>query len=100
MIFEGFQTNVKSYMTKAKTLIVASPAEGFGRMTAEACFDGCLVIGKNSCGTKEILEQTGGFLYNTQQELIAKMENVASISDEEYKEKALQAQKKPKSCFL
>ncbi|MCQ2082685.1 MAG: glycosyltransferase [Lachnospiraceae bacterium] len=99
VIFEGFQTNVKPYMTKAKALIVASPAEGFGRMTAEACFDGCLVIGKNSCGTKEILEQTGGFLYNTQQELIAKMENVASISDEEYKEKALQAQKKAQELF-
>lgn len=99
VIFEGFQTNVKSYMTKARALIVASPAEGFGRMTAEACFDGCLVVGKKSCGTKEILEQTGGFLYNTQQELIAKMENVASISSEEYKEKALQAQKNAQELF-
>lgn len=36
----------------ASALLVASPSEGLGRMTAEAAFAGCMVIGYNAAGTK------------------------------------------------
>ena len=71
-------------MKKATALLVASPFEGFGRMTAEACFNGCIVIGKDSGGTREILSQTGGYLYKTQKEMILHMEATASISFKDY----------------
>lgn len=40
-------------MQKAKAIIVASKSEGFGRITAEAMLNNCLVIGRDSAGTKE-----------------------------------------------
>lgn len=91
--FVGYKDDVKPLMRKARALIVASACEGFGRMTAEAAFYGCLVIGKNSGGTKEILENTGGFLYdNDVQGLIEKMNEVAQLNDEQYKSMAMKAQ--------
>lgn len=99
VVFEGFKKNVSSYMRRSTALIVASPHEGFGRMTAEACFEGCIVIGKKSGGTKEIIEQTGGLLFNTQEELLTYMEQVANMSAEEYTKKALFAQEKAKELF-
>lgn len=40
-------------MNRAKALIVPSPFEAFGLITAEAMFNKCLVIGKDTGGTKE-----------------------------------------------
>lgn len=99
VIFEGFKTNVDDYMSKAKALIVASPSEGFGRMTAEAAFSGCLVVGYNSGGTKEILESTGGFLWNTDEEFLNCMTGVASMSIDEYRVMALRAQRVAMEIF-
>ncbi len=91
--FVGYKDDVKPLMRKAQALIVASACEGFGRMTAEAAFYGCLVIGRNSGGTKEILENTGGFLYNQENNgLLDKMNAVAQLSDEQYKDMANGAQ--------
>lgn len=63
--FLGFKNrkDIKQLMSSATALIVASRFEGFGRMTAEAAFYGCLVIGHNTGGTKEILQKTGGITY-------------------------------------
>ena len=97
--FKGFSHNVSDYMRKAKALLVTSYAEGFGRMTAEACFDGCIVIGRDSCGTKEILSQTGGFLYKTQEEMFTAMEGVASLDSEKYRFLVEKAQKKAQELF-
>lgn len=91
--FEGFKTDVDSYMKEATALLVASPSEGFGRMTAEAAIAGCLVIGCNAAGTKEILEETGGFLWNNESEYLKAMEDVVAMSEDEYSSKALSAQK-------
>ncbi|SHL48582.1 glycosyltransferase [Fibrobacter sp. UWEL] len=82
--FKGFISNVSDYMKKATALIVASPAEGFGRMTAEAIFAGCIVLGKNSGGTKEILEEAGGFLFNSELELLESMKKVIQLKTCEY----------------
>ena len=44
---------VKKYMQEAQCMFVPSHFEGFGRITAEAMFNGCLVAGRNTGGTKE-----------------------------------------------
>lgn len=56
VLFLGLRSDVDSLMQKAKACVIASPFEGFGLVMAEAMFNGCLVIAKSSCGTKEQLE--------------------------------------------
>jgi glycosyltransferase involved in cell wall biosynthesis len=74
--FLGYRTDVYELMLNAIALVVPSKFEGFGFITAEAMFNGCLVIGKNTAGTKEQfdngLEIKGeeiGIRYNTVEEL-------------------------------
>lgn len=83
--FIGYVRDVFSLMRPAKALLVTSRFEGFGRMTAEANICGCLVIGRNTGGTSEILNLThGGWLFNDVDDLVEKMEYVVSLSDNEY----------------
>ena len=97
--FLGFSSKVLDFMKRAKALIVASKAEGFGRMTAEAGFAGCLVIGKNCGGTKEILQNMGGFPYESNSELLAAMRKVADMPDEEYRSFAANCQDKANQSY-
>jgi glycosyltransferase involved in cell wall biosynthesis len=99
--FVGYQENIYGLMKKATALIVASQCEGFGRMTAEASFCGCLVIGNNTGGTKEILEYTGGgILYSGEEELINSMsETIKMLSSSAYSTKVLNAQKKATEMY-
>lgn len=97
--FKGFQQNVSDYMYKAKALLVASPAEGFGRMTAEAAFNGCIVIGMNTGGTKEILNIIGGYSYMKDEEMLNAMKEVVLLTEEKYKEIALKSQKNAQAFF-
>lgn len=90
--FIGFRRDVKELMSKATALIVASRFEGFGMMTAEAAFYGCIVIGHNTGGTKEILDMTGGLPYETERELTARMVEAADFQKEQYEKAALKAQ--------
>ncbi len=91
--FIGYRKDVRPLMNKAQALIVASRCEGFGRMTAEAAFCGCLVVGHNTGGTKEILDVTGGFPYEGGAEMLEqKMEEIAALSDKEYRLMAEKAQ--------
>ena len=92
--FTGFIKDIKPIMQKAKALIVGSYNEGFGRMTAEACFCGCLVIGRNTGGTKEILDQTGGFQFSNNSELLQNMKQISMLDNKTYQKIALKAQKK------
>lgn len=83
--FVGFYEEVVDLLSKAKALLVPSYYEGFGRMTAEAAFCGTIVIGRDTGGTKEIINKTrGGYLFSTTEEFTAKMELIASLSAEEY----------------
>ena len=93
VIFKGYQSDVDSYMREATALLVASPSEGFGRMTAEAAFCGCLVIGYDAAGTREVLNETGGFLWSSDDEYYDSMEKVAAMDPDDYMRKALDAQK-------
>ena len=92
--FVGFTNDIQSYMSTAKALIVGSYNEGFGRMTAEAAFCGCLVIGRNTGGTKEIMDNTGGFPFLTKEELLAQMRKLVLMNDSEYKMLVNKSQKK------
>ena len=77
--FLEFKDNIDELMANATALIVASSYEGFGRVTAEAMFNGCLVVGLNSGGTKEILEKDNlGLLYHNHNELVSIMNTIVS----------------------
>lgn len=76
------QPDVTKLMEDATALVVASQFEGLGRMTLEATFKGCLVLGRNTGGTKEILNNTkGGFLFNSVEELSQQMLRAADIKN-------------------
>lgn len=61
--FIGYRKDVYTLMLSAKALIVPSRFEGFGFIVAEAMYNNCLVIGRNTGGVKEQfdngLQQTG-----------------------------------------
>ena len=79
IIFLGFRREINKLMSRATALIVPSAFEGFGFTTVEAMFNGCLIIGNNSGGTKEILEQEKlGILYSGQNEMVDAMRKVTS----------------------
>jgi len=94
--FIGFKNKeeLSELFKNATALIVNSKFEGLGRMTVEALFCGCLVIGKNTGGTKEILELTrGGFLYDNKYGLIKHMKEIILLTcTEKYKEMVFKAQ--------
>ena len=98
----GHQQDVRPWMCKAKALVVASYNEGFGRMTAEAAFCGCLVIGRNTGGTKEILDQIGGFSFENEDAIngiYKRMEDVVNLSEKQYLTMAERAQNKAVSLY-
>lgn len=83
--FLGFREDVYDLMAKATALVVPSRHEGFGFITVEAMFNGCLVIGNDSAGTREILEKENlGLLYTGHNELVAAMKIVALNGIESY----------------
>ena len=51
--FLGHRNDVQALMSGARAFIMSSKSEGFGLTTAEAMLNGCLVIGRDTAGTKE-----------------------------------------------
>jgi len=97
VIFLGEVTNVFELMSKAQALLVPSYFEGFGFITAEAMLNHCLVIGRNTSGTKEQfdvgLEQTGkeiGLRFTTIDEMARLMYYVAENDLSKVRELAFQ----------
>jgi len=65
LVLLGFQSNIKKYMTKAAAFIMCSRFEGLGRVTIEAMFYGCPVLGHNAGGTVEVINHNKtGLLYS------------------------------------
>lgn len=98
VIFLGNRSDVPELMRDAAALIVPSPSEGFGRCTAEAMFSGTLVIGRNTGGTKEQmdngLEMCGheiALRYEDTAQLAARMDEVATAQSGSYNEMRLNA---------
>jgi glycosyltransferase involved in cell wall biosynthesis len=80
VLFLGFQSNVYDLMKKSTALIVPSKFEGFGFITAEAMYNKCLVIGRNTGGTKEqfdngikLLNSEIGIRFNNEEELTSSL---------------------------
>ena len=77
VIFLGEIQDVLSHYQEAQALIVPSLSEGFGFITTEAMFSGCLVVGNDVAGTKEQFDNgkqiTGeeiALRYTTQEQLV------------------------------
>ena len=100
--FIGFQNSnsIFNLMKKSAALIVASQNEGFGRMTAEACFAGTTIIGKYTGGTKEILDIIKGFPYIHIDDCVHKMELISKIINTiEYDNFIKKSQEKAQNLF-
>jgi glycosyltransferase involved in cell wall biosynthesis len=83
--FLGFRKDISVLLSKATALIVPSKHEGFGFITVEAMFNGCLVVGNNSGGTKEILEPENlGILYTSHSDLVSALKEIVSLGIENY----------------
>lgn len=79
----GFRDDIYKLMAGAKALIVPSYFEGFGFITAEAMLNKCIVIGRNTGGTKEqfdnaynITNMEIGQRFENQQELEFRLQDV------------------------
>lgn len=77
ILFLGFSAIPDVYMRKAKAIIIPSIFECFGLVTAEAMYNKCLVIGRNTGGTREqfdngckLFHSEIGLRFNTQEDLI------------------------------
>ncbi len=88
----GNRDDIAALMREARALIVSSLFEGFGFCLPEAMQQGCLVIGRNTSGTKEqmdnALEMTGkeiALRYETAEELAKLLSEVASNPPEFYR---------------
>jgi glycosyltransferase involved in cell wall biosynthesis len=90
----GYRSDRYDLMGNATALIVPSRNEGFGFITAEAMFNGCLVIGNNTAGTKEIIENSAGnaLQYTGKEALLKTLSEVANNGIEYYYEKIKNAQ--------
>jgi glycosyltransferase involved in cell wall biosynthesis len=89
--FLGARNDIGLLMLNASAVIVASEFEGFGRVTTEAMLNGCLVIGRNTTGTKEQFDNglslTGeeiGIRFDGDEDLCEKMLVATSLTKEKY----------------
>lgn len=98
--FLGEIKNPYDYMKRAKALLVSSTFEGFGRMTAEAIMLGCMVIGRDTGGSVEIISLTnGGFLFSDVKDFANKLNKIADMQDIDYRSIMDKAQEIAVSCF-
>ena len=97
VLFLGERNDVYQLMQKARFLVVASPSEAFGFITAEAMLNSCLVIGRNTAGTKEqfdnglqVIGEEIGLRFETTEELMNRMEYALNNPDTHMREKAFE----------
>jgi L-malate glycosyltransferase len=83
--FLGFQFDVDDLMANAICLMMCSKHEALGRVTIEAMFNGCPVVGHASGGTTELIQNNKtGFLYNTVEELVDKVYKLIEEKDKTF----------------
>ncbi len=98
--FVGHVADVSAMMDKATLLVVPSQYEAFGRVTVEALYNGCFVLGRNTGGTKEILQETGGgLLFDNDQDLLFKIVKVVEDGFANYSPSVIRAQSKVVALF-
>lgn len=93
IIFLGPRNDVATLMRNATAVVVPSVFEAFGRVMAEAEFQGCLVIGRDTGGTHEQFEngvklcgREIGLRYKTVDELASRLKEVTTQCHEYYYE--------------
>jgi len=93
--FLGFRSDRYLLMAKAQATIVPSQLEGFGFITVEAMMNGCIVIGRNTGGTKMIMERAKGceLPFDTTLQMALCMEEVQIKGSRFYKDRIIRAQK-------
>lgn len=96
VVLLGYRTDAKELMRKAIALLMCSWHEAYGRVTVEAMMNDCVVIGRNSGGTSELIEHgETGFLFDSNNELEALMEKVLDMDTtairDNAREKAIQS---------
>ena len=98
--FLGFRNDCTELMQKARDVLMASYKEGFGFVTVEAMYNGCIVIGRNTSGTKEqfdnglkIFGSEIGLRFNSQSEFESQIRFVLSKPKIYFKEMIINAQK-------
>lgn len=106
VLFLGFRKDVYKLMQNATALLVPSEREGFGFITAEAMYNGCLVIGRKTGGTKEQfdngLKTTGdriGLEFETVKQLENAMIEVCTKGIGSYLDMVIRAQKTVLSLY-
>lgn len=78
VIYLGYQSDIKPYMSKAKAFLMTSLNEGMGRTTIEAMFFGCPVIARHSGGTVDFMKDgETGFFFEKEAECVALMKRLA-----------------------
>ena len=92
VIFLGQVDEVETLMRKSWAIIIPSIHEGFGRCMAEAMANKCLVVGKDTGGTKEqfdngltLMRKDIGVRYQTGTELENTLETISHMSFEDRK---------------
>ena len=89
VVLLGYRTDAKELMRKAVALLMCSWHEAYGRVTVEAMMNDCVVIGRNSGGTSELIEhEETGFLFDSNSELEALMEKVLDMDTTIIRDKA------------
>lgn len=76
--FLGYKKKVGDYMRRSKAIVVSSRFEAFGLITAEAMDNGCLVIGRNTAGTKV---QFDNGIYYTGDEIALRYDSNKGLED-------------------
>ncbi len=91
--FLGNVNDIDNWMRTAKALIVVSYHEAFGRSMAEAMLNHCLVIGRNTDGTKEQFDnglnlcgEEIGWRFSDTNQLTEKITLLETITNEAYQE--------------
>lgn len=98
--FAGFRKDIGNLIRPALALIVPSLFEAMGRTTAEAMLAGCYVIGRNTAGTKELLEsQQCGTLFDTVPDLTAAMHKVVNMPPSELTGHVLRVQESARRVY-
>lgn len=78
----GYRNDVSELLRYAKALLMSSYNEAFGRITVEAMFMGCPVVGYDNAGTHEILEsERYGYLYKDLDSMEVQIKSVLTDTD-------------------
>lgn len=74
-----YTRDIKSFLNDADVFIMNSVAEGFGRVTVEAMAAGCIVLGKDAGGTREIItDEITGVLFQENDDAANKIIKIVS----------------------